>query len=264
MQVLQQSLFDGEEMPEEVPAVLPRVQYGDLWQLGQHRLLCTDCRNGDVVQQLMQGKTAQLAIHDPPYGLTARMVSHFGNGQVVGKAHPVKRNTFAPVYGDNEPFDPQHLITSGQTVVIFGANHFADKLPASPAWIVWDKREELPSNHMSDCEMAWVSCGNRARIIRHKWNGFDRASERGEPRVHPTQKPLKVWQQIIRWYSQEDDLVTDWYAGSGTTLLAAEMTKRRACVCEISVDYCNIILARYEMMTGKQVVLLYRIENERA
>lgn len=260
MQALQASLFNGNDLPEEVPAIRPRVQPGDIWQLGPHRLFCGDCRDVSAMQRLMQGETARLALHDPPYGLTARMISHFGNGQVVGKAHPVKRNTFAPVYGDNEPFEPAHLLESGETVVIFGANHFADKLPASPAWIVWDKREELPSNHMSDCELAWVSTGNRARIIRHKWNGFDRASERGEPRVHPTQKPLKVWQQIIKWYSQEGDLVTDWYTGSGTTLLAAEMTKRRAYACEIVPYYCDVVLARYEQMTGKQVVLHYRAE----
>lgn len=260
MQALQQSLFNHDDLPEKVPAIQPRVQSGDIWQLGLHRLLCADCRDGQAIQQLVQGKRAQLALHDPPYGLTARMISHFGNGQVVGKAHPVKRNTFAPVYGDDEPFEPAHLLKSGETVVIFGANHFANKLPASPAWIVWDKREELPSNHMSDCELAWVSTGNRARIIRHKWNGFDRASERGEPRVHPTQKPLKVWQKIIEWYSEKGNLVTDWYVGSGTTLLAAEMTKRQAYVCEIVPHYCDIVLARYEQMTGRQALLIDRQE----
>ena len=115
---------------------------------------------------------------------------------------------------------------------------------------------------MSDGEAAWVSIGNTLRIIHHKWNGFDRASERGIPRVHPTQKPIEVQSQIIRKYTHENELVTDWYAGSGTTLIAAEITKRRAYVCEIEPHYCNVILSRYEKATGKTATLIHRTASQ--
>jgi hypothetical protein len=252
------SLFDGneDELPHEEPRIPERVQSGDLWQLGKHRLLCGDATRASDVQQLLQGSMVQLGLHDPPYGLRARMAWGFGDGKMGGLA---RRGAFMPVYNDDKPFDPQHLLTSGKVVVIWGANHFAEKLPSSPAWIVWDKRVELPSNDMSDGEVAWVSTGNTLRIIRHKWNGFDRASERGEPRFHPTQKPIYVLSNIIKRYTAENDAVTDWYAGSGTTLIAAECTKRRAAAIEIEPHYCNVILHRWEQMTGKRAVLLERV-----
>lgn len=234
------------------------VQRGDMWALGSHRLLCGDSTCADDVARLMDGKQAQLGLHDPPYGLRTRMAWGFGDGEIVGSKIQVKRGLYPPVYGDDKPFEPQHLLTSGSVVVIWGANHFADKLPASPSWIVWDKRVDLPSNDMSDGEAAWVSTGNTLRILHHKWNGFDRASERGIKRVHPTQKPIWLMQQIIEKYTVENDLVTDWYAGSGTTLISSENVKRRCFAMEIEPHYCHVIIQRWQQHTGQQAQLVQR------
>lgn len=230
------------------------VQYGDLWALGSHRLLCGDATNPEHVTALMGGEVAQLGLHDPPYGLRAKKIGWgFGDGKQHGNAL-APRGKFPPVFGDDKPFDPTHLLTSGETVVIWGANHFAEKLPPSAAWIVWDKRVDLTPNDQSDGEAAWVSRGNTLRIIHHRWNGFIRDSERGarHKRVHPTQKPILVFKECIIKYTIPGDIITDWYAGSGTTLIAAHESDRRAYLMEISPDYCAIIIQRWAELTGQE------------
>lgn len=235
--------------------MIESVQVGDLFQLGKHRLLCGDCTRQEDVVRLLQGETARLGLHDPPYGLRARMAWGFGDGKQHGNAK-APRGSFRPMQGDNKPFHPQHLLASGETVVIWGANHFADKLPPSPAWIVWDKRVTLASNDQSDGEVAWVSTGNTLRIVRHRWNGMIRDSERGIKRIHPTQKPIWLMQQVIEKYSQEHDLVTDWYAGSGTTLIAAESSNRRCYSMEIEPCYCTALIARWQALTAQEAIRL--------
>ena len=241
-----------------------RCRPGDLWQLGRHRLLCGDCTQLEAITRLMQGTQAQLGLHDPPYGLRATVKAGWDlwSGKRYGTS-ACAQTSFAPIVGDERPFDPQHLLTSGQTVVIWGANHFADKLPASHAWIIWDKRVDLPSNAQSDGEVAWVSHGNRLIILRHRWMGMIRDSERGERRVHPNQKPIRLMQEVIQRYTRPGDVIADWYAGSGTTLLAAECVKRIAYVCEIESCYCEVILRRYTALTGEKPVLLERGEEDR-
>lgn len=255
IQQQQQHLSPSPTLWQDEQAVT--VQRGDMWQLGTHKLLCGDSTCAEDVARLMQGEQASLGLHDPPYGLRARMAWGLGSGKRYGRT-AAPHGYFAPVTGDDKPFDPSHLLTSGSTVVIWGANHFADKLPASPAWIVWDKRVNLPSNDHSDAEVAWVSSGNTIRTFRHRWMGMIRDSERGIKRVHPTQKPIWLMEQIIEKYTHEQELVTDWYAGSGTTLLASEHTKRRCSCMEIEPHYCGIIIERWQMLTGRRATLLAR------
>jgi site-specific DNA-methyltransferase (adenine-specific)/modification methylase len=202
----------------------------------------------------MQGEIAQLGLHDPPYGLRSRVPWGLGSGKQYGRT-VAPHGLFAPVYGDDKPFSPQHLLVSGSIVVLWGANHYADKLPSSPAWIVWDKRVTLPSNDHSDAEVAWVSTGNTIRTLKHRWMGMIRDSERGIKRVHPTQKPIWLMEQVIEKYTKPNDLVTDWYAGSGTTLIASHKVNRRCYGMEIEPNYCTVIIERWQAHTGQKAVL---------
>jgi site-specific DNA-methyltransferase (adenine-specific) len=263
LMLFRELLSNPGESADVLPPSLDRVQSGDLWQLGAHRLLCGDARVPGDVRRLMQGEIATLAQHDPPYGLRAKMEMNFGDGKPVAfNGKKIPRSAMSPIFGENEPFNPAHLLKSGQTVVIWGANHFADKLPASAAWIVWDKRIDMPRNHLSDGEAAWVSQGNRLLIVHHQWYGFIRASERGEKRVHPNQKPVALFSKIIEMYTKPGDCIADWYCGSGTSLIAAERTMRRAYVMEVSSEYCSIILARWERETAKTAMLMHRIDEK--
>lgn len=252
---------DGNTDPDSVPATPaePITKRGDVWILGDHRLMCGDSTDepGDV-DRLLGGERPALALHDPPYGIgivageTARL-GNIGDGRQWGSA-AAPRGSFVPIEGDDEPFDPRPLLDSGEVVVLWGANHYADRLPARASWLVWDKRDGMPSNDFSDCELAWVSTGSSARLIRHMWNGMIRASERGEPRVHPTQKPVAVYEQIIGEHTVAGDVVYDGFGGSGTTVLACERLRRVARVMELSPAYCDVIVARWEEFTGRKAI----------
>lgn len=184
-------------------------------------------------------------VSDPPYGIS------WDTGDHRRSVRGLFGKTFAPIVGDASPFDPAHLLAFPK-VVLFGANHYADKLPASAAWVTWDKRVGMESNDQSDCELAWSKVGGRARMIRYLFNGggsFGRENGlhvgRGIPvMLHPTQKPVAVMRQLILWYTDETDTICDPYMGSGTTLRAAKDLGRRAIGIEIEERYCEIAAKR--------------------
>jgi site-specific DNA-methyltransferase (adenine-specific)/modification methylase len=173
-------------------------------------------------------------ISDPPYGIAYKSPS--GRGQTV-------RGDYAVIAGDTEPFDPAPFLGFSQ-VVLFGANHYADKLPASAKWLVWDKRDGGTPNNNSDCELAWVKEGGSARLIRHLWNGMLKASERESLRVHPTQKPIAVMEWVIEQATKSGQTIFDPFMGSGTTGIAAVRLKRKFVGIEIDPTYFDIACTR--------------------
>lgn len=255
----------GQEGEDDAPTApqKPTTKVGDLWILGEHRLLCGNSTVRADVERLLGGEKPVLGLHDPPYGIgiqksngrigDANPVGGVGSGgpRVAAKAYPA-------IAGDDRPFDPAHLLGSAVVVVLWGANHFADKLPASAAWIVWDKRVDMPSNvhGFSDAELAWCSKGGAVRTFRHLWSGLirDGKTEDGPVRLHPTQKPIALYRWIVEQHTREGELVFDAYGGSGPTLLACEKLGRRARVMELAPAYCDVIVARWEALTGKKAV----------
>lgn len=187
-------------------------------------------------RDVMSEVAFDVIVTDPPYGVSERT-----NRRAAGRGKLAVCNDFPPVHGDDEPFDPSPWTRYGR-VVLWGANHYASRLPDSPSWLVWDKREGQGSNDNADCEMAWTNLGGPARLFRHYWNGMLRASERGEPRAHPTQKPV----ELMKWCINLAGLgtVLDPFMGSGTTLVAAKLEGRRAIGIEIEERYCEIAAKR--------------------
>lgn len=182
--------------------------------------------------------TVALVLTDPPYG-----VSEPTNRKERGRTKAAECNDFPPVYGDDQPFDPTHLFRF-KRLVLWGANYYADRLPTSPSWLVWDKRDGLPSNDNADVELAWTNLGGPARSYRHMWNGMVKASERTERRCHPTQKPVSLMSWIIENRTQPGDLILDPYMGGGSTLVAAKRAGRRAIGIEYEERYCETAAAR--------------------
>ena len=186
-----------------------------------------------------------LVLTDPPYGVNERT-----DRKSKGRGNATEANDFAPVYGDDAPFDPAHLLVFPRAV-LFGANYYADKLPTSAAWLIWDKRDGLTTSKRvigfddnADAELAWTNLRGPARIISHRWKGMLKASEQDEKRLHPTQKPIVLMAQIIEAFSKPGDLILDPYAGSGPTLIAAWLLGRRAIGIEIEEVYCEVIAKR--------------------
>lgn len=176
-----------------------------------------------------------LVIADPPYGIALDTdYSKLPNGG----------NLFAPVAGDDEPFDPAPLLRF--RAVLFGANHYADRLPPSGAWLAWDKvtSNDIPSL-FGDAELAWTNLpGGKVRVFRHLWNGGYRASEAGEPRVHPTQKPVALAKWIIARYARPGDTIVEPYMGAGFATVAAKELGYPAIGCELVEDYCRVVVRR--------------------
>jgi DNA modification methylase len=251
----------GRTDPDAVPEVRATdIQRGDLFELGAHRLLCGDSTVAADVARVMGGKHAALVFTDPPYGISIIKAGTHGTigGDkpygTIGGDNIVKSKRYLPIHDDDRPFDPVPLLQLAKDQIIFGANFFASKLPDGKAWIVWDKDA---SGTFSACELAWTSWTGRLRMYRHMWSGLRREGPRIEElveRVHPTQKPVGLFREILNDYSDADGIVIDPYLGSGTTLIAAEQLGRACRAIEIEPQYCQVTLDRWEAFTGQRAV----------
>lgn len=203
-------------------------------------IYCGDCR--DVLSLLGD---CDLLLTDPPYGLNVPVdnARFSGGSQYRERGHKFLQYRI-PVSGDAEPFDPSHLFQF-RRLVIFGANNFADKLPPSNGWIVWDKRAGLEDVDwpLGAGELAWTNVTGAVRIFRNRWMGLVRDSERNIF-DHPTQKPVVLMRWILKQWTKVGDLVIDPYCGSGPVLQAAKELGRRAIGIEIEEKYCEIAAKR--------------------
>lgn len=210
-----------------------------------YHLYHRDCR--EILDQLPPNGVA--IVTDPPYGIRYNP----GYGKRRG-AYPMNAQRQPRIIGDDKPFDPAHLLRF-ETVVLFGAENFANRLPPSRCWFIWDKRcNVIPPRDQGDCELAWCSRRGVPRVFYHIWDGMIRASERNTPRVHPTQKPIALFKWIIAQLNlPRDTLIVDPYAGSGTCGVAAAELGYSFWGCEIDEHYYQIAQARigaaYAQMT---------------
>jgi 16S rRNA G966 N2-methylase RsmD len=226
-----------DNIPESAPPITVK---GDLYTLGEHRLLCGDSTMIDDVEKLMDGEKADMVFTDPPYG-----ISHSGKGIT---ANGVKGNDFGEIMGDSDvtvAIDAFNLVQSllPEAVQIFwGANYYCSALPNGHGWLVWDKERE--GNTFSGAELAFVNQGVRLDVFRHMWHGMVKASEQGQARVHPTQKPVALAEWCFENYGSPSS-VLDLFGGSGTTLIACEKTNRKCYGMELDEKYCDVIVKRY-------------------
>jgi site-specific DNA-methyltransferase (adenine-specific)/modification methylase len=203
---------------------------------------------------------------DPPYGVGERTDrGSMGRGAAApeyrrgfgSRSRAIyEAKDFPPIVGDDRPFDPTPFLRF-RKVVLFGANNYSARLPASNGWIVWDKLDGLRSvrskvdgdgfNNNGDAELAWTNVIGAVRILRHRWMGLLKGSEGQERRIHPTQKPVELMARIIRRWSDPSDLIIDPFAGSGSTLVAAIREGRRAIGVEIVEAYCAGAARRLEV-----------------
>lgn len=192
--------------------------------------------HGDCREILPHIGSVDLLLSDPPYGMAYRHGARKG-GVRLG-------HDGVSIVGDDEPFDPAHVLGVAPRTILWGGNHFADKLPASRGWLVWDKRDGTPSNDQSDCELAWTDFLTTARLFSRRWSGAHRGGrEQAEGRVHVNQKPVALMQWCIGWAPGVRS-VLDPYMGSGSTLVAAKELGLRAIGIEIEERYCEVAAQR--------------------
>ena len=192
---------------------------------------------GDCLQVLPTLDAADAAVFDPPYGIGEN------NHRNMSRANLAAANDYGHFTWDNERANPETIrmvLQMTKEQVIFGGNYYADILPPSSSWIVWDKQNG--HNDFADCELAWTSHRRTVRIFRYMWNGMIKAKP--EKRYHPTQKPLALMKWVIENYTNPGDIVLDPYMGVGTTGLACVELGRHFVGIEIDETYFNIAQQR--------------------
>ncbi len=252
-----------DEAPEVDEDAEPIAKLGDIWQLGRHRLMCGDSTDKATVELLMDGKKADMVFTDPPYGIDVVQGDKIDGDKPfgsVGGNNIVKTNKYMAIKGD-ETTDTARLNFEivkelSENQIIFGGNYFTDFLPPKACWCIWDKEN---TGNFADVEMAWTSFDKGAKLYRWLWNGLCRKGERaveGKSRVHPTQKPVGLIAEILKDFTKEDDAILDCFGGSGSTLIACEQIDRTCYMIEYEAHYVDVIIKRWETLTGKKAVLI--------
>ena len=269
--------FDDEEEPSEIvedeapEEVETRCKLGDVWRLGNHRLICGDSTDPAVIDRLMDGVKAKLLLTDPPYGIDVVQNKQVGGGGAlhfggkVGKR--VESSTYTPIANDDTTDTARAnydvALTCTENQIIFGGNYFTDFLPPSRCWIVWDKQN---TGNFADAELAWTSFDKGVKLYRFLWNGLCREGSReveGKTRVHPTQKPVGMLADILKDFSEENDSILDCFGGSGSTLIACEQLNRKCYMAELDEHYCDVILQRYINFKGSDADVFLLKDGEK-
>lgn len=273
---------DPADAQIEQPKV-PVSQLGDIWSLGKHRLICGSSLDAAVWERLMDGQAAVMAFEDPPYNVPV-------SGHVCGLGK-VKHAEFAMASGEMTKDEYIAFLTNhievmsarlGDGALVYVCidwRHVAELLAAFDACglrlinlCVWNKNNGgMGSLYRSKHELVWVAkkgdapyinnvqLGGKGRYRTNVWdypgiNSFG-ANRMADLASHPTVKPVALVADAIRDVTHTGDIVVDGFIGSGTTILAAERTKRVAYGIEIEPGYVDVAIQRWQAMTGKDAVL---------
>ena len=247
----------ASEIPEE-----PKSQRGDIWILGEHRLMCGDSTSENDVKTLLQGEKVDMVFTDPPYGMNLDTdYSSMKNEQSFAKVKGLKSGK-QYAQGIVDDFKPEMISTilslNVKETFLWGADYYAELLPNKNdgSWIVWDKRsngnndieQDLSFDKMygSCFELCWSKNKHKREIARIKWaSAFGTEKEFDHKRHHPTQKPTALVQWFLDRYSKENDKIVDLFGGSGSTLITCEQLKRKCYTMELDEHYCDVICQRY-------------------
>nr|DAD93521.1 MAG TPA: adenine specific DNA methyltransferase [Siphoviridae sp. ctB9N2] len=232
-----------DEAPKVDEDAEPIAKLGDIWQLGRHRLMCGSSTDKNSILKLTENNPIYLIYTDPPYGMNA-----------VSKSGVLSKNYKTDIIGDDDnsvaisAFKLASEMYRNTNQIWWGANYYTECLPSSECWIVWDKNNG--ASDQTDCELAWA---NFRSVVRQ----FTMASEK-KKRVHPTQKPVKLFAEIVKKFDKNNTFKTvlDLFGGSGSTLIACEQMNRACFTMELDPRFCDVIIKRWENLTGEKAVLL--------
>lgn len=232
---------DDFEVPDEIQT---NIVLGDLFEIGEHRLLCGDSTDSDQVAKLMNGDKADMVFTDPPYGIDWNTdYTRFRGGLILSE------NKYSKIQNDDKDFDPSFLLAMYDKCLFFGANCFSDKLPKGN-WIVWDKRFQNGKAFLADAEVAWYNGSGAVYIIAETHQGFVSSDDK---RHHPTQKPIKLIEKVFEKIKAPNFLF-DPYSGSGSTMVASHQLKRKCYGMELDPKYCQVIVDRMRKLDPSLVI----------
>jgi DNA modification methylase len=260
--------IDEDEAPE--PPVDPITKLGDLWILGEHRVLCGDSTKAENVARLMGGRRADMVFTDPPYNCADEMSESF----YANANSPAMKGLAAARW--DKGFSPDEFLKRVEEIrpdngtVYVCTSHmlapeiwsYMEKSKATYShYLVWCKPNPMPS--LAKRHPTWATeliC--YATFGRHIFNfpgeghslSWWSINKNAKNDLHPTQKPVAVPAKAIELSSKPGQVVADLFLGSGTTLIAAEQLGRKCYGMEISPQYCDVIVARWEKLTGQKAI----------
>ncbi len=248
---VKEGLTEDDEVPE--PPKIAKSKPGQIFILGSHRLMCGDSTKKEDIELLINNTKIDMVLTDPPYGINEK-------GDRSKRGGLTKGNNLHDFIDDSIEYAVKAFNICDEldikTQIWWGANYYCHHLPQSNNWIVWDKRVvENQTDTQSDCELAWVkSKWNSVRIFRHLWKGLMKDSERQEKRVHPTQKPIALFEWCIDKYECKNT-VLDLFSGSGSGMIACEKMGRSFYGMELDPIYVDVIIKRWQDFTGQKAII---------
>ena len=243
----------------------PKSKLGDIYELGNHRLICGDCTDKNVIDKLMNGEKADMVFTDPPYNLQ----TEGGCKGSIGKSLK-KQGKDIEFIADFNPSDFLNVLP-----IVFNGNMnayiFCNKelLPDYLNWcknsgyswnvLIWKKPTAIPigDSHRPDIEYLLLfrknalwnngTDANYSRCLQ-----YDRVKKGEENGNHPTPKPIELIANELKISSNKNSVVVDFFGGSGSTLIACEQLNRRCFMCELDPKYVDVIVDRWEKLTGRK------------
>jgi site-specific DNA-methyltransferase (adenine-specific) len=259
--------IDEDEIPE--PPVEPITKLGDIWQLGRHRLMCGDSTDEIQVTKLMNGEKADMVFTDPPYGVSYTGGLQFKDGVVEKNNREMIKNDDVDIYED--VFKMLSKFSNGPCYVWFAGTKASSLYVAAEeygdihALIIWVKNGgygALNANYKQKHEpcIYWKPKGKTLNFIGPTtettiWE----INKDGRNDLHPTQKPVALPSKAIQNHNAKT--ILDLFGGSGSTLIAAEQTDRTCYMMELDPKYCDVIIKRWENLTGEKAVLVPNAES---
>ena len=256
-----------DEPPEVDEESEPITKLGDIWQLGEHRLMCGDSTDTLNINILMQGKKADMVFTDPPYGVAYTGGVIHGNKINTHHIREMLKNDDIDIYGKFIPL-LNDVIEDGAIYIFYAiVNTYELLKPLRDngielnSIIVWNKINtgyaDMNSNYKNKYEPCFYGKrkGHKLNFVgaTNECTVWDIEKDRNNT-LHPTQKPVELPARAIKNSSKKGDIVLDFFGGSGSTLIACEQLNRKCYMMELDPKYCDVIIKRYENLTGKKAV----------
>lgn len=252
-----------------------KIGLGEIWQLGEHRLMCGDSTIKEDVDKLMNGQKANLILTDPPYGVDYSKKNEFLNSIARGNRNQT------PIENDGTNIDIKKLVKEFlENTILEDKNivymftrgkHIADFIYAfkEAGFYYSQDLKWVKNNHV----LGRLDYNPKSENILYGWKGkhefyggfqtdvlqFNKPQSSKE---HPTMKPIELLSELLKHGSEQNMIIYDGFGGSGSTLIACEQLNRKCFMMELDPTYCSVIIERWEKLTNKVAIKLNKLNNE--